>query len=241
MNTVLTNVYQIKVNNKSIAPLGSAVDSLNGIAEKIIEGYFLGLQNYLISKIQFSTNTNKVEIQFFYYVSTASANKKNRFTKKTFLKSKDLVMLTKDLENLYNKEVKLSINRIHYPYLNAIILSKYLCNNASSNNFLEFTESIFKYPKYYAVLLPYYIVGIKLSLHGRLVTQRQIPRKTTNMKVQGTLSSLKAKITKDTGATTFKNELGQFTLSVEIAQRLGKFHNKKLYNTFLILLYKVLI
>lgn len=246
MNTILTN--SLEVGNSIIEKNSAGTASVNknnpisnyfhAIARKIIEGYFLKNKNILISNIQFTTTANRVEIQFFYYMNFRPTffpwkksaamhsdlehkNKWNSTTSRTY-KSREMLSFVSNLENLYQKEVKLHINRVHYPYVNAQILSQYLCNNANSNNFIEFTESIFLYPRINAFLLPYYIVGIKLTLHGRLITERQIPRKTTNIKVQGTLSSVKSKITKDVGTTTIKNELGQFTLRVEIAQRLGK-------------------
>ncbi|CAO1638491.1 unnamed protein product (mitochondrion) [Parajaminaea phylloscopi] len=143
---------------------------------------------------------------------------KNKIIKVNQLSNVFLSSLTKVLQNIYGKKVELILNRIHYPYMNAQIFSQYLYQNVQSKTFLRFTQSIFNYPSYNGKDLPAHIVGIKITLHGRIITERAIPRKTMKSKIQGRFNSDKTTLIIDKGFTEIKNELGEFRISVEIAQ-----------------------
>lgn len=125
------------------------------------------------------------------------------------------------LSELYQKEVELIINRVHYPYMNSYILAQYLCHNAPSNTFLNFQEAILSYPSVNASILPSYINGVKIGLSGRLVTEPVIPRMTTKTSVRAARSftnnkSEQGKCHMDYAKFTYKNELGAFTIKVWI-------------------------
>lgn len=195
----------------------------NNNADHLIRSHFKSaFKHCLISEINFKNSQNKVEIQFFYYFIN------NKHTK--YIEYVDPIINKMDLKNLstllgkiYEKEVYIVINRVYYPYMNAQILSEYLAIKSQSNTFINFKRSIIKNTVLQTYNLCAFIVGIKIQVHGRIITERVIPRKTQKYKILGTFHSKNNKqIIVDKGQTNLKNELGQLTIKVEIAQLIKK-------------------
>lgn len=190
---------------------------------------------YIISNITCIRNVNEVTLQFFYYQSN-SRFRPSSFAAKNFRNSyintsnnTDNSIINKSsiinnlliiLEKIYGCRVHIVANRVHYPYINADILAKYLGKNANRNNFIHMWKSIVNNPVLNANLLNTFIIGIKITVRGRLTTERVIPRKTSKSVVIGTFSpknipkNLKVNI--DRGLVHLKNKTGAFTITSEI-------------------------
>lgn len=187
-----------------------AITSMDTIASSLIESYFFSINNNIASLLwsnaTYSHNANKVTIHMFYY------SKNNPNTEKSTqesLSKTQVSSLSSSLASLYRKEVSLVLTRIHYPYLNSSIFSKYLAYNAPSNTFVHFQDSILSYPSRNASELPSYITGIKIQLAGRLLTEPVVPRITKKVALFGSFSGMV-----DYAKYTTKNELGTFTIKV---------------------------
>lgn len=180
----------------------------------------------LFSNATFSHTADKVYIHIFYYISTYEKNKnkykyknKNKYKQikqspqQKKLLSNLLISLSKELSDLFEKEVCFSVTKIHYPYLNANIFAQYLGHNSSSNTFVQYYKSILTYPSLYVPSRPLvsYIRGIKIKVSGRLSTQRVIPRITTKSAIYGSFADAPVV---DYGQCTIKNYLGTFTIKV---------------------------
>lgn len=225
--------------NKSLLKSRSQALSLVHAATSLITSYFSG-QPCLISKPTFTYTSDTVTIQVFYYMPNvqnslnhkdagkASSSLSNKITD---LDTDSLTSLSTCLAHLYQKEVKLQVTRLHYPYMNSNILAQYLCHNAPSNTFINFQEAILTYPSLNASNLPSYINGIKIRLAGRLVTEPLVPRMTTKNSVRAKRSFtnctnastftldkhvMKQSAMIDYAKYTYKNELGAFTIKVWI-------------------------
>ena len=217
--------------------------SLNNNAVSMINSYFGGLTNntimnnsktfqtgdisntstntqFIISKPYFSHTNHKVTIQLFYYSSpmnvvTSAVSSNNEYD--TF--KKNISGLSTALAQLFQKEVNLITIRLHYPYLNSDILTKYLAYNASSNTFINFQEAILTNPSLHNTSLPAHISGIKVQVSGRLVTETVVPRVTVKSCLIGSFSVNNPFQFIDFSKFTTKNELGAFTVKVWICQR----------------------
>lgn len=235
----------IKILNKIYTKI-QILPSINNInkninkninAKNVIISYFNWKysKNCLISNIVIIEINNKVQIQFFYYITNnqkfinkfnKSNNKNNKTENKIISENNNNISiifvknLSKILQNIFGKKVELIINKVHYPYINAKIFSEYLCKNVKTKTFLHFTQSISS--NYFAKNLPSHIIGIKITLHGRLITEQIIPRKTIKSKILGRFNNYtilnNSQLWIDKGYTEIKNELGTFRINVEIAQ-----------------------
>lgn len=156
--------------------------------------------------ITYNNNKNTVIIQIYFYTN---------INKKSF--NKPFLIINKILEILYNKKVNLIIIRINYPYINRDIFAKYLVYNSSRWTFINFKDHINKKIKFSNNnnKLPFFITGIKIQIHGRLITEYIIPRITKKSYIIGKFSQSDIKI--DSSKYTFKNKLGSFTINVWIS------------------------
>jgi ribosomal protein S3 len=228
MNLILQNTYQSNTKQQTNNPYFN-FNKENSNADLLIRSYFKSaFTNCLISKINYKNSQNKVEIQFFFYFID-SKNTKNLDYNNTTINKIDIKNLSILLENIYEKKVCLVINRIYYPYINAQILSEYLGMKSQSNTFINFKRSIIKNTVLQINNLSAFIVGIKIQVHGRIITERVIPRKTQKYKILGTFTSKNAnkQIKIDKGQIHLKNELGAFTITVELALKMN-IYNKTL-------------
>lgn len=190
MNTILTSSYHF--NGNSIKNTRVQKEAM-----KMLDSYFSGA--IIISEPLFRDKVDEMTITLFYYAPAYHFSQKG------------IEILTNKLGQLFSKKVSLVITKVHYPYMNSAILAKYLAHNTSANTFVHFHNTILKYPKFVGTSLPSHICGIRVQLSGRLVTERAIPRVTTNSSVFGSLSSADYI---DYAYCTKKNYLGTFTIKV---------------------------
>ena len=208
------------------------------VANHLTKTYFLNkFPNILISNPVFNISTNKASITLFYYGGSIDNSNQSQL-----LNSKDILPLSDTLSLIFEKEVNVQLIRVHYPYMNSMILAQYLIKNATTNTFLHFSEAILTYPSLSpdtygtinedgSYVLPSYITGIRLELSGRLMTEQQIPRVTkkssrisnpnvnsgSSLNESGINSESMNNVLVDYAKYTSKNELGSFTLKVWIS------------------------
>jgi hypothetical protein len=207
-------IPSLQSTNKSYSFKSSHTSTLNSkdnVASMLIESYFFSLKknmgSLLYSAPTYSHTSNKVTIHIFYYNNEKYSNKEKPI--QNSLSEIQLSSLSNSLVSIYKKEVSVVFTRVHYPYLNSSIFSKYLAHNAPSNTFIHFQDSIITYPSRNASNLPSYISGIKIELAGRLLTEPVVPRITKKVTLFGSFSGLV-----DYAKYTTKNELGAFTIKV---------------------------
>lgn len=208
------------------------------VANHLIKTYFLNkFPNILISNPVFNNSTNKASITLFYYGGSIDNSNQSQL-----LNSKNILPLSDTLSLLFEKEVNVQLIRVHYPYMNSMILAQYLIKNATTNTFLHFSEAILTYPtlspdtygtvdKDGSYILPAYITSIRLELSGRLITEQVVPRVTkkssrisnpntnsgSTLNDAGLNSETMNNVLVDYAKFTHKNELGSFTLKVWIS------------------------
>lgn len=234
MNKILSNTITKRMINESIDKscffISSTANS-NREVTKLIQTYFYHLCNgigfqpqkqVLISNPRFSNTSNKITIELFYYIPNNKTkrikNNQNQNLTKQFSKD-SITILSRNIAQLYGKEVSLMFVRVYYPYMNSSIFSQYLFHNSSANTFVHFQNAILKYPSWHGKELPSYITGIKVEVAGRLTTERIIPRITKKSMVFGSISGADYL---DYASYTGKNYLGSFTIKVWISQHLNK-------------------
>lgn len=249
INKIINNNSNNTNNNFNKAVLHE-INNKDLISKNLINTYFDNsnfvdnneknkVKNYiLISKPEINHSVESVNVNLFYYLS-------NKEKANAFIDNNKVVNLSKVLSTIYGKSVNINMTRIHYPYLNSNILSKYLSKNASTNNFQHFVDSIITYPNlsfasndniYSATssennnTLNSFITNITIQLSGRLVTEKVIPRVTkkisristnqvsigTKLKSYGFNENSERNVFIDKSSFTSKNHLGTFTVKVSI-------------------------
>jgi ribosomal protein S3 len=131
------------------------------------------------------------------------------------------------LSKLFCRPVELRLVKLHYPYLNSHILAQYIALNVEKYNFGQVQRMIFgktpivkdiDSPKALSSELPSHIVGIKIRISGRLLTERVRPRQTVlTGQIGSFVSDNKSLI--DADSFTGKNSHGAYTVKVWISQR----------------------
>lgn len=128
---------------------------LDKIALNVIKHYF---QFAILSKPKLYKDSNKVVINFYYYLNLPVSKRLNPgLSKKTLLGSHDsdhinllnieakkYSNLELKLSRLYGKSVELRPVRVHYPYLNSYILAQYIAHNIQAGNFNKLMQLLFK-------------------------------------------------------------------------------------------------
>lgn len=190
MNTILTSSHHFHLNSMKNSRVRKE-------ATKIIESYFSG--SIIVSEPLFREEVDEITIHLFYYTTSYHFSQKS------------MEIFTNKMTQLFNKRVSIVLTRVHYPYMNSSILAKYLAHNTTANTFVHFHNAILKYPKFVRNSLPSHITGIRIQVSGRLITEKTIPRVTTNSSVLGSLSNASYI---DYGYFTKKNYLGTFTIKV---------------------------
>jgi hypothetical protein len=208
-------------------PLGNQ----NRQAIKLIENFFS--QQQAIAAKPFFTMQSKMIINVFYYLPI----------KEQALDNSTVNSLGKVLSKLYKRPVELRLLRLNYPYLNCYTLAQYIAINTGKYNFKAIMNSLFAAVRESiadfsdeesSTSLPSHIIGVKVKISGRLVTQRSVPRQTTQTAQIGSFSSSvvnKANTTSNIQTPTFsktnivehaaftsKNKKGAFTVKVWISQ-----------------------
>lgn len=138
----------------------------------------------------------------------------------------DLSRLSTVLAKILGRKVSLHFTQIHSPYLESTIFAQFLAKNATSHTFLHMQESILSYPSFFTSSLPSSIVGMKIQLSGRILTEAIVPRLTVKSSLIGTFHSTSGVAINSThqnkglnpgidyGSFSYKNKLGSFTIKV---------------------------
>lgn len=212
----------------------------------------------LLSPITIKVTGNTIEVSCYYYLATTRSsteksesnlvykkdselNSTNRLhasiitkveerNKKIHLNMMDLSRLSTILAKIIGRKVCLHFTQIHFPYLESTIFAQFLAKNATSHTFLHMQESILSYPSFFSSSLPSSIVGMKIQLSGRILTEAIVPRLTVKSSLIGTFHSITARDSTradnrnkcinpsiDYGFFSYKNKLGSFTIKVWIS------------------------
>lgn len=190
-------------------------------------------QHHLTSTPRFRHSLSRVTIQMFYYVDQNAKD----------LDAVKLEPLESLIKSLYpNKIVDLRFTRLHYPYMNAEILAKYLTINAEHSGWGPLTRQFYKgvpmvkaplshnmpFSVQWNKLLPQVangnlqtgIQGIKFTVSGRLGRRKGAGRSTILRKSLGTFQFTSHRSLVDVGRHTFFNRNGSITIKVWIATAL---------------------
>lgn len=188
------------------------------VSNKMLDHFFSPIEA-LSSKPVYTYTTDKVIINVFYFIP-----KRNRA-----LNNNTINNLGELLSKVFGRPVELRLVKLHYPYLNSTILAKYIGMNADKYKFRQIKRKIIgkspiikdiDSPKVLSSQLPSHIVGIKIRISGRLVTERVRPRQTVvTTQIGSFVNDNKSLI--DCGSYTGKNIHGAYTIKVWISQRVA--------------------
>jgi hypothetical protein len=155
-----------------------------------------------------------VVIHVFYYVPSNGALNNNTVNN-----------LGDVLSSIFGRPVELRLVKLHYPYMDSYILAQYIAMNTLDYTLTQIVERLF------GVIgpvkdtdtmtdsnLPSHIVGIKVRVSGRLMTERSQPRKTVQSVQVGSFSKDNMSLV-DMASYSTKNKKGAFTVKVWISQR----------------------
>jgi len=183
---------------------------------KLISHFFSPI-NALAGKPVFTVTANSVIIHVFYYIPQAGKTINNNTVNN----------LGEVLSKLFGRAVELRLVKLHYPYLNSYILAQYIACNAENYKLVKIVARLFSYvapvkdtlsTEALASALPSHIVGLKVRVSGRLVTERSRPRQTVQTAQLGSFSKRNLSLV-DTACFTSSNKKGAFTVKVWISQR----------------------
>ncbi|MCL6384581.1 hypothetical protein EXT61_23650, partial [Pectobacterium parmentieri] len=158
-----------------------------------------------------------VIVHVFYYIPDTSKALNNNTVNN----------LGQTLSSLFRRPVELRLVKLHYPYLNSYILAQYIALNTLDYTLVQIARRIFgsiapvKNTQSVNVLasdLPSHIVGIKVRVSGRLMTERSRPRQTVQTAQIGSFAKGNLSLV-DSASFTTKNKKGAFTVKVWISQR----------------------
>jgi len=179
--------------------------------------HFFAPINALASKPVFTMNAETVVILVFYYLPA----------KGQVLNNNTVNNLGDVLSSLFGRPVELRLVKQHYPYLNSYILAQFIASNTQNYTLVQIVRRIFstlapvkntQSLEALASLLPSHIVGIKVRVSGRLMTERSRPRQSVQTMQIGTFSKGNLSLV-DSASFTTKNKKGAFTVKVWISQR----------------------
>lgn len=182
----------------------------------LINNYFRAI-NALASQPVVTMNTNTVIIHVFYFIP----NGKARLNRNT------INNLGEVLTRLFKRPVQLRLTRLHYPYLEAYILAQYIGLNRRDYKLTHIIRRLFgsafvvkntQTPKALNTYLPSHIVGVKVRVSGRLVTERSRPRFTVQTAEVGTFSKHNLSLV-DLASYSTKNKKNALTVKVWINQQ----------------------
>jgi ribosomal protein S3 len=195
-----------------------SVNMLNATrsAIKLIAHFFSPI-NALAGKPVFTVTADSVIVHVFYYIPDTSKALNNNTVNN----------LGQTLSSLFRRPVELRLVKLHYPYLNSYILAQYIALNTLDYTLVQIARRIFgsiapvKNTQSVNVLasdLPSHIVGIKVRVSGRLMTERSRPRQTVQTAQIGSFAKGNLSLV-DSASFTTKNKKGAFTVKVWISQR----------------------
>ena len=223
--------------NSELAKNKTLVFNFNNNKKKIklnslLENSLLNLGNVISKPVLFIT-PNKITLNLFYYVLDSEKNYK------LINESENLEYLCSFLSNKFKKDVELDLIRLHHPSLDSQILANTI-GFISKNKKIRFRSIISSLYNYTQILklndstpIPYgagtqeynlrycrptALVGIKVRLGGRILSQRVIPRFTTVSKQKGAFARNKSDFT-TISRFTDKSRRGAFSFTVTIAHK----------------------
>lgn len=186
-------------------------------AIKLIAHFFSPI-NALASKPVFTVTSNSVIVHVFYYIPVKGQTLNNNTVNN----------LGETLSTIFGRPVELRLVKLHYPYLNSYILAQYIALNTQEYTLVQIVRRIFgsmSPVKGTSDILgalssdmPSHIVGIKVRVSGRLVTERSRPRQTVQTAQIGSFAKGNLSLV-DSASFTSKNKKGAFTVKVWISQR----------------------
>lgn len=233
---------QVGKKNKNITKLdlltnNNIVYNFNNNVKKynltsILENSFFSI-NRLISKPVLNIKPNKVIINLFFYLNKNIANIKARKNLSRILLSKSLQLKTlcSLLSKKLRKPVELQLIRLHHPSLESNILANtigFIAKNSrrtfrvimlklfKSTKIRKFNE--FKYIFNLRKLRPTALVGIRIKLGGRLLSQKIVPRFTSRTIQRGNLGKTKTDLI-TTSRFTNKNKRGAFSFTITMGHK----------------------
>lgn len=167
-----------------------SVNMLNATrsAIKLIAHFFSPI-NALAGKPVFTVTADSVIVHVFYYIPDTSKALNNNTVNN----------LGQTLSSLFRRPVELRLVKLHYPYLNSYILAQYIALNTLDYTLVQIARRIFgsiapvKNTQSVNVLasdLPSHIVGIKVRVSGRLMTERSRPRQTVQTAQIGSFANV---------------------------------------------------
>ncbi len=193
----------------------------------ILSNSFLNLGN-IISKPVIFFSPNKITINLFYYVlqSEKSYN--------LISESENLEYLCSFLSNKFKKEVKIELIRLHHPALESQILANTIgfISNNKKVRFRSIITSLYNNTQIIKLndspkgieesnlnyCRPTALIGIKVRLGGRILSQKIVPRFTTFNKQKGAFARIKSDFTTQSRFTN-KSRRGAFSYTVTIAHK----------------------
>ena len=175
-------------------------------------GHYTAPLELLAGKPIYSVGTELVTVHLFYYTPTEKALNHNTVNR-----------LGSVLSELFGQSVELRLVKIHYPYMDRTILAQYIAMNAEVYPLSQIVRRLFRTVspvtgKNVPSDLPSHIVGLKISVSGRLETERVRTRQGAQTMQVGTFSKSKLSLI-DYASHTTVNSLGQYTVKVWLAQR----------------------
>lgn len=185
-------------------------------AIRVIAHFFSAI-NRLAGKPVFTVTAETVIVRVFYFVPVAGQALNNNTVNN----------LGKALSSLFGRAVELRLVKLHYPYLNSDILAQYIAYNTQDYTLVQICRALFgsippvkntQSTNALGVLLPSHIIGIKVRVSGRLISERSRPRQTKQTVQTGSFAKANLSLT-DSASFTTKNKKGAFTVKVWITQR----------------------
>lgn len=165
----------------------------------------------LASKPIIDVTPTTVTVTVFYYMSDVQSA----------LNANTINALGEVLSNIWGQAVELRLVKLHYPYLNSDILAAFIMKNLETDRFERVINKIFGITT--PVVsgesnLPSHIIGIKIRLAGRLVTEPSRPRMTVQSAQIGSFKNSTRTII-EFGQCSSVNKKGALTVQVWISQR----------------------
>ena len=194
----------------------------------ILNNSFLNLGN-IISKPVLSFSPNLITINLFYYVLQSEKNYN------LISESDNLEYLCSFLSNKFKKAVKIELIRLHHPALESQILANTIgfISNNKKIRFRSIITSLYNNTQIIKLIdsgnqgieesnlnycRPTALIGIKVRLGGRILSQKIVPRFTTFNKQKGAFARIKSDFTTQSRFTN-KSRRGAFSYTVTIAHK----------------------
>ena len=224
MNKILTQQLskyflpegQVMSTNHSFAKGNMSMLNAQRSALALI-GHFFSPIDVLAGRPIITIARDHVVIHLFYYVPSNGALNNNTVNN-----------LGDALSSIFGRPVELRLVKLHYPYMDSYIMAQYIAMNTLDYTLAQIMERLF------GVIgpvkntdamtdshLPSHIVGIKVRVSGRLMTERSQPRKTVQSVQVGSFSKNNLSLV-DMASYSTKNKKGAFTVKVWISQRATK-------------------